>query len=208
MRTVRCSKFPASLLGVCMAWLVGRSGGRLGSLVQQRVLSMALHVSRSREQVSMLLVSSENNELKVWMCSSTTAQARAPRVWLMKASAKKGWTGGPDPMEVSSSENEGEAAASSSGPPQVVGTPTPAVRTLVDRIYSMDWLPPYKSPPGMWESPQPLEHQNRGYCRYCLLCAKHSTEGHLMSAPHGRMMSAWVAKNRPGIPPRRTACRT
>ncbi|CAE7256821.1 unnamed protein product [Symbiodinium sp. CCMP2592] len=107
---------------------------------------------------------------------------------LMKASAKKGWTGRAETMEISSDEEVG-------GPPAPKATGV----SLADRVNSFSWTPPYIAPEGKWSSPQALSHNNRNYCEYCMVCGKHATEAHLMSDSHNHHMKSWIARNRPGL---------
>ncbi|CAE7675304.1 RE1 [Symbiodinium sp. CCMP2592] len=104
------------------------------------------------------------------------------------ASAKKGWTGRAEAMEISSDE-------------EVEGPPAPKATgvSLADRVNSFSWTPPYIAPEGKWSSPQALSHNNRNYCEYCMVCGKHATEAHLMSDSHNHHMKSWIARNRPGL---------
>ncbi|CAE7245155.1 unnamed protein product [Symbiodinium sp. CCMP2592] len=84
---------------------------------------------------------------------------------------------------------------------EVEGPPAPKATgvSLVDRVNSFSWTPPYVAPEGKWSSPQALSHNNRNYCEYCMVCGKHATEAHLMSASHNHLMQSWIARNRPGL---------
>ena len=60
------------------------------------------------------------------------------------------------------------------------------------------FFPPYLIPKGEWSTMLPLNHSQWEYQRYCRLCSKGATSGHMMTDVHNRNLNDW---KRQGCPP-------
>ena len=60
------------------------------------------------------------------------------------------------------------------------------------------FFPPYLTPKGEWSTMLPLNRLQWEYQRYCHLCSKGATSGHMMTDVHNRNLNDW---KRQGCPP-------
>ena len=60
------------------------------------------------------------------------------------------------------------------------------------------FFPRYLTPQGEWSTMLPLDHSQWEYQRYCHLCSKVGTSGHMMTEVHNRNINDW---KRRGCPP-------
>ena len=53
------------------------------------------------------------------------------------------------------------------------------------------FIPPYTVPEGEWSTMLPLDHGQREWQKYCHLCGKGATPGHLATDTHNKGISNW-----------------
>ena len=61
------------------------------------------------------------------------------------------------------------------------------------------FVPPYTVPQGQWSSRLPLNHGQRHWQEFCLLCEKGATAGHLATENHSKAMASWERRGRPQL---------